>query len=468
MTFKNERGRKMKRVFCWLLILTMILTTIPAMADSKANVKTSGDYQYTVTGNGKATIVGYTGEEGKDIIIPQMLDGYTVGAIGDNAFKNDRYDEVYDSKPDPIRVTIPETVKTIGEFAFWGRNIMSINLPDGLEEIGQGAFVSCNDITYRISSSHPVFAVIDGALYNKQKKELVYGKEGATIPEGIVSIGNYACYAVDNCGITDEDYSPCFVLPLSIKKIGDYAFAYNSYFGDSTIGFAKITWNNPNLIEIGDYAFFHTGFRDAIIFGGCMKITLPDSVKQIGTACFESCAGDIIIGKNSSLREIPERAFARQYDSYGALIVSCDAPIATIGKEAFSNATISGLNMKNIITLEESAFKNARFFDDIEIPSECKTVSRSAFANCSFPDGAYFKIVINNGVQIIESGAFANVETEMPIQLPANLTKIAQDAFPKETAFTVEKGSYAQRWAEENAYTYTINGEQQNLDWLNN
>ena len=87
MTFKNERGRKMKRVFCWLLILTMILTTIPAMADRKANVKTSGDYQYTVTGNGKATIVGYTGEEGKDIIIPQMLDGYTVGAIGDNAFK---------------------------------------------------------------------------------------------------------------------------------------------------------------------------------------------------------------------------------------------------------------------------------------------------------------------------------------------------------------------------------------------
>lgn len=124
--------------------------------------------------------------------------------------------------------------------------------------------------------------------------------------------------------------------------------------------------------------------------------------------------------------------------------------------------------MKNIITLEESAFKNARFFDDIEIPSECKTVSRSAFANCSFPDGTYFKIVINNGVQIIESGAFANVETEMPIQLPASLTKIAQDAFPKETAFTVEKGSYAQRWAEENAYTYTINGEQQNLDWLNN
>lgn len=164
----------MKRFAGLILVFVMLLAALPALADE---TRTSGDFQYTLKSNGTATIVGYTGS-GDSIIIPQMLDGYTVTAIGDSAFKHQ-----YSFGKNYSSVTLPDTIKSIGEFAFWNTNITSINLPDGLENIGKGAFVGCNSITYRMSANHPTFAVIEGALYNKSQKKLIWGKEGAKIPE---------------------------------------------------------------------------------------------------------------------------------------------------------------------------------------------------------------------------------------------------------------------------------------------
>lgn len=71
----------MKRFAGLILVFVMLLVALPALADE---TRTSGDFRYTLKSNGTATIVGYTGM-GDNIIIPQMLDGYTVTAIGDNA-----------------------------------------------------------------------------------------------------------------------------------------------------------------------------------------------------------------------------------------------------------------------------------------------------------------------------------------------------------------------------------------------
>lgn len=41
------------------------------------------------------------------------------------------------------KVVLPSTIKEIGEAAFWRAKISSINLPEGLEKIGEGAFEDC-------------------------------------------------------------------------------------------------------------------------------------------------------------------------------------------------------------------------------------------------------------------------------------------------------------------------------------
>ena len=82
-------------------------------------------------------------------------------------------------------------------------------------------------------------------------------------------------------------------------------------------------------------------------------------------------------------------------------------------------------------------------------------------------EGITFSIA--EGVERIEEKAFClKAGSFDSISLPASLDEISIDAFPLYTKFKVESGSYAQRWAEENAFNYSINGEEQNLDWLNN
>lgn len=497
----------MKRFAGLILVFVMLLAALPAMADE---TRKSGDFRYTLKNNGTATIVGYTGS-GDNIIIPQMLDGYTVTAIGDGAFLIT--DEILNSFEDPyndldnylaikISVTLPNTIKSIGDFAFYTKNVVSINLPDSLEYIGKGAFVGSNAITYRISANHPTFAVVDGALYDKSQKKLIWGKEDATIPEGIKIIGDYACYEVPNCGINRNGIA----LPSTIEEIGDYAFYGNSYsfkYGTTDLIFGQ------NLHKIGAYAFSDINFSGPY-WSKDIKAALyiPDTVSEIGEGCFYGFGNAIIdciylkivISQNSQLRKIPDKAFSHYLlsiyfddddngynvwfgyedkDVKPVCAIECNAPITDIGEYAFFGTDIQNFNTESVKTLGKGAFMRCNFNSDITVPSSCKTISEDTYMMAR-TNG--YDILIPDGVETIGANAFAvNLMSEAkyswdtpkpnsisPIRLPTSLTSIAPDAFRDDAEFIVERGSYAYRWAEENARNYSIDGEKQNLDWLNN
>ena len=113
----------------------------------------------------------------RDIYIPNMIDGYTVTAIGDEAFKRDVMRRDGFGRPEndfeTVSLTIPDSIKSIGQKAFWNATLSEINLPDNVQSIGYGAFVGNPSIQFKISSKHPYFAVINGALYSKANKELL-------------------------------------------------------------------------------------------------------------------------------------------------------------------------------------------------------------------------------------------------------------------------------------------------------
>lgn len=480
----------MKRFAGLILVFVMLLVTLPALADT---TRTSGDFQYTLKSNGTATIVGYTGS-GDSIIIPQMLDGYTVTAIGDKAFYCDTLND------NSCTITLPDTIKSIGDFAFWNKNVRSINLTNTLEYIGKGAFVGCNSITYRISANHPTFAVIDDALYDKSEKKLIWGKEGATIPEGIKIIGDFACYEVPNCGINKNG----IVLPSTIEEIGNYAFYGNGYlievpYYKSETEFVKpvakskypllssstpyeLKWGS-NLRKIGSYAFanitINTG-DSSLSSDSALILSIPSTVSEIGEGCFSGlfCFSFfssnylvISIPKDSHLRNIPTKAFYN--DKGAALPIICDAPIVTIGDYAFYGTYVVNFNMQNVKTLGKGAFMESRQSAGITIPAGLKIIPENAFKNARTLG---HDIIIANGVEVIEANALnvnltnskGNVFSLSPIRLPTSLTSIAPDAFRDDAEFIVERGTYAYRWAEENARNYSIDGEKQNLDWLNN
>ena len=162
----------------------------------------------------------------------------SITTIGDAAF---RYCDNLTS------VTLPDSLTTIGEAAFEGcENLTSIILPDSITTIGDRAFFYCiklttitlpdsitdlgvnpwlrceNLATINVSRNHPSLAVIDGALYSKTDKRLVWysmTSKASTfeVPNGIRIIDNFAfCYCRSLTSIT---------LPESVTTIGRLAFS---------------------------------------------------------------------------------------------------------------------------------------------------------------------------------------------------------------------------------------------------
>lgn len=432
----------MKRILSILIVAILMAVSVPAFAE---NIRTSGDFEYKVRGNGTAEITGYIGEQ-TDIIIPTMIDGYMVTSIGERAFA---CEVSYRSPLAYISVTLPDGVTSIGEKAFWSRNVNSINLPDSLEYIGYGAFAGNNACAFRISSNHPYFAVIDNSLYNKQKKELLHFDFGTNIPEGIVSIGDYAGYYIpfkpnERCEID------CPKLPTTLQSIGDYAFSG---------------------LRIG------SGF------------SIPSTVDSVGIGAFENCdifysktlgGSSILIPADSALREISDYSFKNT--------------VVTI--ESIEGKTF----MDNLTYIGVEAFCDARIYcsGTFVIPASCTTISEGAFEMVDLDGKIPPTLVISEGVKRIEDRAFKELSgRSADLVLPSTLEYIGAEAFivrgydrsllesiylpvslehiditafgtnGQGVTYTVEKGSYAERWADENALVYNINGEEASLDWLN-
>jgi len=117
------------------LAIILALGMIPFMVLS-ASAAQEGDYTYEVVG-GEAIITNYSSTApGGNITIPSQLGDYPVTKIDDDAFG---------SRDKLERITIPDTVISIGARAFRGcTRLASISIPDSVVSIGEEAFYDCS------------------------------------------------------------------------------------------------------------------------------------------------------------------------------------------------------------------------------------------------------------------------------------------------------------------------------------
>ena len=216
-------------------ILSITIGILICLAAAQALAEQDGLYTYSINLDNTVTITGFDWKNNHgDIYIPEMLGNRMVSAIGEKAFMT--------TGNTAIKITLPDSIKSIGEQAFRGVAITYVNIPLNTVEIGGGAFAQCTVSRFNVASGHQVFATIDNALYNKQTKTLIAwpeNKEISEIPNGIVNIGDYAFYGRgrwENRGIN---------LPDSVAYIGKYAFAG-----------CYITTPMKHVSVIDDYAFY--------------------------------------------------------------------------------------------------------------------------------------------------------------------------------------------------------------------
>lgn len=101
------------------------------VSEGDASVFDESKLTYTANSDDSVTITGYSGEAAT-IRIPSTLDGHTVSAIGDNAFKDNTY---------LVNLYIPSSVKSIGSNAFMGNtSLVQVTLSEGLNNVDEYAF----------------------------------------------------------------------------------------------------------------------------------------------------------------------------------------------------------------------------------------------------------------------------------------------------------------------------------------
>ena len=215
--------------------------------------------------------------------------------IADAAFGSTNYEPAY--YPDLKSVSIPNSVISIGKYAFFGCNgLKSITIPNSVISIGSYAFCSCVEFT-SVTIPDSVTAIGEHAF--SECKKLTY----IAIPDSVTSIGLEAFentgYYNDKNNWEDGILYICnhlieakyeFVdrictIRAGTKTIAEYAFArkpydifnslYEKYPGPTSVII-------PDTVTvISDYSF--------LCCTGLESITIPTSVTTIGLCAFSKC-----------------------------------------------------------------------------------------------------------------------------------------------------------------------------------
>jgi hypothetical protein len=182
---------------------------------------------------------------------------------------------------DVIHVIVHLSVKAIKYYAFWDhRELVTVILNDGLEEIGYQAFFSCTFLE-PIVIPNSIRTIMDGAFSNCS------GLMTVTLGDGLEEIGEEAFY---KCTSLES-----IIIPPAVKAIKKQTYAY-------CLGLTTVTLNE-GLEQIGETAFERCTWLECIV-------TVP-AIRAIKQRAFKGCSGLTTVTLGNGLEEIGYQAFCQ-------------------------------------------------------------------------------------------------------------------------------------------------------------
>ena len=334
-----------KLLACFLALALLIATSCCAMADEPETF-TSGDWEYRVLADGTAEITEY-------------------------------------SKPNATSVQIPETLD--------GRKVTNIAT----------SFYAFSNSSFVVSPDHPAFAVIDGVLFSKPDKRLIfypYAKEGKsyTIPQGIEIIGDFSFSGTSLTSIS---------IPDSVTSIGEWAFESSSLTSISI---------PDGVTSIGDWTF-----RDC---SSLTSISIPNSVTSIGKQAFDSCPLLTNITIPDSVTSIGVSAFA---SCLSLTSLSIPDSVTSIGNSAFDECPNLTLTVGRNSYAEQYAKEN-----DIPYTLQDAKENNASYALPDDSDDWKYRILADGTAEITEYSNPNATSVQIPETLNGmKVTDVAENAF---------------------------------------
>lgn len=251
-----------------------------------------------------------------------------------------------------------------------------------IKSIAGNAFSNCTDLTSIIIPNR-VMNIGAGAFSN------CTGLTSVTISNGVTNIGASAFYGCT--GLTS------IIIPYTVTNIGLNAF------GNCT-GLTSMVVDSKNQHYFSDGAILFDKNKTIVIY--CVstasgRITIPNSVTNIGYAAFSDCTSLTSIIIPNGVTSIGGLAFQ---DCTGLTSITIPSNVTSIGTYAFNRCT--GLT-------------------SITIPNSLTSIDGYTFQDCT----GLTSITIGNSVTSIGDSAFYGCTGLTSITIPNNVTSIGKSAF---------------------------------------
>lgn len=378
------------------------------------------DFDY-VTHDDYVEITGYNGLS-SEVYIPDVIYGLPVSHIASNAFLNNSVIE---------KVFVESNVIYIGDFAFSGAiELKELILPSSYYELGTGILNGVNQIQKLTISSE-----LD---YNL---EYYFGSDDS-IPEHSFVIK----FANGSSEINPEIINANLKNTV-IELADDMVVIDSSIFKNNTFIKHLVI---PNGIEIiPDYAFENMTELESIV--------LPNSLNTIGRSIFRGNSNlrtitTPFVGKTrtSVMKEGVLGYFFSETSYIGSTLVKQkDGSTFIDGISFYISSSLREVIITDTFTLQEGAFNNVVFLENIILPNNLLVIDRYSLSNSGIksidiPDsvtlidryafyGSQMLQTVNFGISSslnkVDNYAFSNCLNLRYMILPEGLVTIGQEVF---------------------------------------
>ena len=261
--------KKSCKILSLVLTLCMVCTFLPTV--SFAEEENTSIFEITVNDDGTTcTVTGFKEDsmptaDGYELTIPETIAGYTVTAIGDNAFHVGTDYMTYTAGA----VTLPDTVKSIGKYAFtYCKGIQIAAWPTALESVGQCAFNNAKNGSISCDFSKTNLKTISYGAFEYTASSM---NTAVALPDTLTTIGKQAFQWTS---IKE------FVIPDSVTSLGDTVVK-------TCASLEKIRFpRNSSITEIPAKTFDTANTSN--LFKKDMSIYIPSNITTIPSGLFDN------------------------------------------------------------------------------------------------------------------------------------------------------------------------------------
>ena len=254
--------------------------------------------------------------------------------------------------------TFPDSTKKIGDYLFYEcTNLEEIRIPTGVQNLGKIGYCATSLKHLSVDSNNKNFVVIDDVLYSADQKELLIYPSAK------------------------EDKN--FTIPKTVRTISAYSFSFQKYLESIVVP--------EGVLSIEDGAFYH--------MSAIKTAEIPGSVKEVGLFVLEGCENLKSVKFNAQIEETPYR-----------MCMDCSS-LETV---TFNSTTIK--------RLDNRAFMYCSGLKSVTLPENLETIGAAAFYGCSLLENMNYP----KSLESIEEEAFTGTKVTA---FPANLVKNSEGEY---------------------------------------